>query len=94
MYRSEEKTKLIRQITTQMAEKNAQLERFMLALQIDQLHLKDFDYLKLPKQLLECCASVSVRKTFLASEMPKMMKSIVDVSVQAKVTFSAYFLSK
>ena len=53
----------------------------MSALQINQLN---FDYLKLPKQLLECCAAISVKPNLLKEDIPKAMKSIVNVSVQAK----------
>lgn len=76
----------MRQINDQVEEKDSQLNQFMQALQINQLHLDNFDYLKLPKQLLECCASLSVRRSLLTDEIPKAMKSIVDVSVQTKET--------
>ena len=81
---SEDKAKLLRQIISQVDDKNAQLNQFMSALQINQLHLDNFDYLKLPKQLLECCASISVKPNLLKEDLPKAMKSIVNVSVQAK----------
>lgn len=81
---SEDKAKLLRQITAQIDDKNAQLNQFMSALQIDQLHLDNYDYLKLPKQLLECCAAISVKPSVLKEDIPKAMKSIVNVSVQAK----------
>jgi hypothetical protein len=80
---SEEKAKLMRQTNEKVNEKNIQLQNFMEAMQIDRLHLNDFDYLKLPKQLLECCAAVHVRPG-LRNELPGMMKKIVDVSVQIK----------
>lgn len=80
-YLSEEKAKLLREINSQVTEKNSQLESFLTALQLDQLHLQDHDYLKLPKQLLECCASVN---SSTRSEIPSCMKSIVSVSTQAK----------
>ena len=82
----EEKAKILRQINEQVEEKNNQLNQFLQALQINQLHLDNFDYLKLPKQLLECCASLSVRRSLLTEEIPKAMKSIVDVSVQTRET--------
>ena len=81
---SEEKAKLMRQINDQVGDKSAQLNQFLSALQINQLHLNNFDYLKLPKQLLECCASLSVRQSLLKQEIPETMKSIVNVSVQTK----------
>lgn len=81
---SEEKAKLLRQINDQVTEKNTQLEQFMAALQINQLHLDNFDYLKLPKELLECCASISVRPTLITEDIPKAMKSIVEVTVHTK----------
>jgi len=74
----------MRQINGQVDEKNSQLNQFMSALQINQLHLDNFDYLKLPKQLLECCAAISVKPTLLKEDIPKAMKSIVNVSVHAK----------
>jgi len=85
---SEEKAKLMRQVTGQVDEKNSQLNHFMSALQIDKLHLDNFDYLKLPKELLECCASLSVRPGLLREDIPKAMKSIVNVSVQTKEILS------
>jgi len=81
---SEEKAKLMRQINDQAGDKSAQLNQFLSALQINKLHLNNFDYLKLPKQLLECCASLSVRQSLLKQEIPETMKSIVNVSVQTK----------
>ncbi len=74
----------MRQLTSQLDEKNTQLNQFMSALQINQLHLDNFDYLKLPKQLLECCAAISVKPSLLKEDIPKTMISIVNVSVQAK----------
>jgi len=71
----------LRQINCQVDDKNAQLNQFMSALQINQLHLDNFDYLKLPKQLLECCAAISVKPSLLKEDIPKAMKSIVNVSV-------------
>ena len=47
-------------------------------------YLNDHDYLKLPKKLLECCASISVRPNLLKEDIPSIMKQIVDVSVQTK----------
>ena len=84
MFNSEEKAKLLRQINDQVEDKNNQLNQFMTALQINQLHLDNFDYLKLPKELLECCASISVRPSLLREEIPKAMKSIINVSLQTK----------
>lgn len=81
---SEEKASLSRSIISQKEEKDAQLDQFMTALQVDQLYLDNFDYLKLPKKLLECCASVSVRPKLVKEELPQLMKQIVDVSVQVK----------
>lgn len=76
---------MLREINQQLAEKNTQLESFVAAMQLDQLHLQDHDYLKLPKSLLECCAGVSVRQTALVkTEIPALMKSIVAASMQAK----------
>lgn len=74
----------MRQINTQVDDKNAQLEQFLAALQINQLHLNDLDYLKLPKQLLECCASVSSKSNSIKQELAQVMKKIVDVSIQSK----------
>ena len=81
---SEEKAKLLRSIVSQKEEKDLQLEQFMSALQLDQLHLDNFDYLKLPKKLLECCAAISVRPKLAKEELPHTMKQIIDVSVQIK----------
>ena len=81
---SEEKAKLLRSLTGQVEDKNSQLEQFLQALQIDKLHLNNLDYLKLPKELLECCASVSIRPQLIKEEIPNMMKQTVDVSIQIK----------
>ncbi|CAF0926517.1 unnamed protein product [Brachionus calyciflorus] len=81
---SEEKDKILRGINNQVDEKNTQLEQFLEALQINELNLKDFDYLKLPKELLECCASVSVNSQSIRGDLSKAMKKIVDVSVQTR----------
>jgi tyrosine-protein phosphatase non-receptor type 23 len=81
---SEEKAKLSRTLISQKEEKDLQLEQFMSALQIDQLHLDNLDYLKLPKRLLECCAAISVRPKLAKEELPQIMKQIIDVSVQIK----------
>ena len=81
---SEEKAKLLRSIVSQKEEKDLQLEQFMSALQLDQLHLDNLDYLKLPKKLLECCAAISVRPKLAKEELPQTMKQIIDVSVQIK----------
>lgn len=54
-------------------------------MQLDQLHLQDHDYLKLPKKLLECCASVNAGQgSLVKAEIPALMKSIVGASTQAK----------
>lgn len=75
----------MRETNNQVAEKNTQLDAFLAAMQLDQLHLQDHDYLKLPKNLLECCAGVNTRQTSLVkTEIPTLMKSIVGASTQAK----------
>lgn len=74
----------MRQINDQIEEKDTQLNQFLTALQIDQLHLNNFDYLKLPKQLLECCASISVRPSLLSEEIPKAVNSLRDASNEAE----------
>ena len=81
---SEEKAKLSRTIISQKEEKDLQLEQFMTALQIDQLHLDNMDHFKLPKRLLECCAAISVRPKLAKEELPQIMKQIIDVSLQIK----------
>lgn len=58
----------------------------MKALQLDELHLNDHDYLKLPKKLLECCAGINTRQggSLAKVEIPSLMKSIVGASTHAK----------
>ena len=72
-----------------MDEKNIQLEQFLSAMQLGQLNLADGDaafesFLKLPKQLLECCAALSLRPGLVRVEIPSAMRKIVDVSTQTK----------
>ena len=86
---SEEKAKLLRPLTNQAEEKNKQLEQFMSSLGIgERASLGDsasaHDHMKLPKQLLECCASLSLRPTLAREQLPALMRQIVDVSIETK----------
>ena len=81
---SEEKAKILRQFGQQVDEKNQQLEQFLTALQINKLHLDNFDYLKLPKQLLECCASLSVNPKLAKEEIPKAVRDLEDAAFKVK----------
>ncbi|CAF4410187.1 unnamed protein product, partial [Adineta steineri] len=48
--------------------KNRELETFMLCLQLDRVPLNN-EYLRLPRELLDCCAAVAAR--------PNMAKDLV-----------------
>ncbi|RNA28685.1 Tyrosine- phosphatase non-receptor type 23, partial [Brachionus plicatilis] len=81
---SEEKAKILRQINGQVEEKDSNLVQFTGALQINELHLKELDHLRLPKELIECCAEVSVKEQTMRQDLVKSMKKIVDSSVQTR----------
>ncbi|CAF1202317.1 unnamed protein product, partial [Didymodactylos carnosus] len=62
---SEEKAKLLREVVELVENKNRELETFLLCLQMDRVPL-DQEYLRLPRDLLDCCAAVGSRPS-----MPK-----------------------
>lgn len=81
---SEEKARLIRQTTEEINEKNNQLDSFLDAIEINKLYLDNSDYLKLPKKLLECCASLNTQPNLIKSDIPNAMKQIVAISMTSK----------
>ncbi|CAF0965313.1 unnamed protein product [Adineta ricciae] len=70
---SEEKAKLLREIVELTENKNRELDTFMLCLQLDRIPLNN-EYLRLPRELLECCAAVAAR--------PNMSKDLVSAMQQ------------
>ncbi|CAF0888609.1 unnamed protein product [Adineta steineri] len=70
---SEEKAKLLREIIELTENKNRELETFMLCLQLDRVPLNN-EYLRLPRELLDCCAAVAAR--------PNMSKDLVSAMQQ------------
>ncbi|UJR14946.1 hypothetical protein I4U23_001927 [Adineta vaga] len=70
---SEEKAKLLREIIELTENKNRELDTFMLCLQLDRIPMNN-EYLRLPRELLECCAAVAAR--------PNMSKDLVTAMQQ------------
>ncbi|CAF1355817.1 unnamed protein product [Rotaria sordida] len=70
---SEEKAKLLREIIELTENKNRELETFMLCLQLNRAPLNN-EYLRLPRELLDCCAAVTAR--------PNMSKELVSAMQQ------------
>ncbi|CAF1159923.1 unnamed protein product [Rotaria sp. Silwood1] len=70
---SEEKAKLLREIIELTENKNRELETFMLCLQLNRVPLNN-EYLRLPRELLDCCAAVTAR--------PNMTKELVSAMQQ------------
>ncbi|CAF0803217.1 unnamed protein product [Didymodactylos carnosus] len=68
---SEEKAKLLREVVELVENKNRELETFLLCLQLDRVPLDD-EYLRLPRDLFDCCAVVAVRPN-----MPKDLASLM-----------------
>ncbi|CAF4256660.1 unnamed protein product [Rotaria socialis] len=66
---SEEKANLLREIVELTDNKSQELEKFMNCLQLDRIPL-NYEYLRLPRELLDCCATVASR-----SSMPKDLVS-------------------
>jgi tyrosine-protein phosphatase non-receptor type 23 len=86
---SEEKAKLLREVTASVDEKNVQLEQFLSAMHLDQLNLTTNifeNYLKLPKQLLECCAALTLRGQLVKVDIPLTMRKIVNGSLETKAS--------
>ncbi|ODM90715.1 Tyrosine-protein phosphatase non-receptor type 23 [Orchesella cincta] len=57
---SEEKAKILRTYSRKIEEKNETLDRFIIPLQLDQLELHDSE--KIPQELIDCCAALSVNQ--------------------------------
>jgi hypothetical protein len=58
---SEEKAKVLRHFATKIEKKNEALDKIVIAFQLDHL---DFDtsVKKIPQELVDCCAALSVNK--------------------------------
>ncbi|CAF4212639.1 unnamed protein product, partial [Rotaria sp. Silwood2] len=70
---SEEKAKLLREIIELTENKNRELETFILCLQLNRVPLNN-EYLRLPRELLDCCAAVTAH--------PNMNKELVSAMQQ------------
>ncbi|CAL8111900.1 unnamed protein product [Orchesella dallaii] len=57
---SEEKAKILRTYSRKIEEKNEALDKFIIPLQLDQLELQDSE--KIPQELIDCCAALSVNQ--------------------------------
>ncbi|XP_070570355.1 tyrosine-protein phosphatase non-receptor type 23-like [Ptychodera flava] len=68
---SEEKAKLLREIASEIEERNQQLDQYLASLQLDQLRLQGKEPERLPQALLEKCAAISVK--------PTAIKDLVDI---------------
>ena len=71
-FNSLEKDKLLNKIKSSAEVKNEKLNEFLSALNIDVSKLNNQHLTILPKNLLECCASLSTRSNLL-TEIPKIM---------------------
>jgi hypothetical protein len=67
-----EKDKLVAKMRSSIEEKDARLEEFLTALNIDESIINENRSSSLPKNLLECCASLSASPN-LIKEIPKKM---------------------
>ncbi|CAF4280092.1 unnamed protein product, partial [Rotaria sp. Silwood2] len=81
---SEEKAKLLREIIQLMENKNRELEAFMNCLQLDRIPLNN-EYLRLPRELLDCCATIVTRPNMskdLVSTMQQLNSQHLDITEQ------------
>lgn len=79
---SEEKAKLLRQVTAEIEEKDTELEQYMASLQVEQLKLGEEEPEKIPQVLLEVCAAVSVKEEpikALVTSMQGLSNVVLDV---------------
>ncbi|CAF0735791.1 unnamed protein product [Adineta steineri] len=70
---SEEKAKVLRKTVELTVNKNQELEAFMSCLQLDRIPLNN-DYLRLPHELLDCCAAVAARSNMLKDLISAMQE--------------------
>ncbi|CAF1156375.1 unnamed protein product [Rotaria sp. Silwood1] len=81
---SEEKAKLLREIIQLIENKNQELETFMNCLQLDRIPLNN-EYLRLPHELLDCCAAIVSRPNMskdLLSAMQQLNSQHHDITEQ------------
>ncbi|UJR31730.1 hypothetical protein I4U23_019210 [Adineta vaga] len=71
---SEEKAKVLREIIELTDSKTRELETFMDCLQLDRIPLNN-DYLRLPRELLDCCVAVTSQPN-MANELISVMQQI------------------
>ncbi|CAF3260744.1 unnamed protein product [Rotaria sp. Silwood2] len=86
---SEEKAKLLREIIQLMENKNRELEAFMNCLQLDRIPLNN-EYLRLPRELLDCCATIVTRPNMskdLVSTMQRIRHRLIDEYINSSKLF-------
>ncbi|XP_074662602.1 tyrosine-protein phosphatase non-receptor type 23-like [Tubulanus polymorphus] len=79
---SEEKAKLLRQIGDEIDQKETELAQFLVALKLDRSML-DFGPMKLPEELLEKCAAISVQ-TDTVQTLIDAMKRLSGISLDVR----------
>ncbi|KAL5005900.1 hypothetical protein ScPMuIL_017058 [Solemya velum] len=87
---SEEKAKLIRKIGASIEEKNSQLTQYMSSLQLDPSKLS-YAPQKLPQELLEKCAAVSVR-TNAIKDLVDSMGAVSSIAIEVDMGIKEIFL--
>ncbi|XP_052237529.1 tyrosine-protein phosphatase non-receptor type 23-like isoform X2 [Dreissena polymorpha] len=80
---SEEKATLLRRIASEIAEKNEELTQYLASLQLDQTSLNP-EPERLPQQLLEKCAALSVRPTAIR-DLVDSMTAVSNVSTDVEL---------
>lgn len=70
---SEEKAKILRTYSRKIEEKNEALDKFILPLQLDHLELHDTE--KIPQELIDCCAALSVNQD-VVKRLSELMSSL------------------
>ncbi|XP_052812230.1 tyrosine-protein phosphatase non-receptor type 23-like isoform X2 [Mya arenaria] len=80
---SEEKATLLRRIASEIAERNDELNQYLASLQLDQTTLNP-EPERLPQQLLEKCAALSVRPTAI-KELVDSMTAVSSVSTDVEM---------
>ncbi|KAI8428293.1 hypothetical protein MSG28_002499 [Choristoneura fumiferana] len=74
---SEEKAKLLRQVTSQVDAKNTELIEFMSSLQLDQLEVLDSDQ-KIPQEIVDRCAAMNA-KTEIIQTLVDSMNNLAEI---------------
>ncbi|CAF4138483.1 unnamed protein product [Rotaria magnacalcarata] len=71
---SEEKAKLLREIVELTDNRSQELEKFLNCLQLDRIPL-NHEYLRLPRELLDCCATV-VSRSNMSKDLVSAMQEL------------------